>query len=470
MICPKCGKTIEDNALYCEHCGEDIKYVPEFELDIDFAADILAREVMQSKEEEEAKLRNEILLKKKKRTFFLIGISSVLLLCIFLVAGFVIYMNSYDYQIAKANSALSNDKYEEAISYLEKAYELHEEDTFLLFDLGEAYYRANKMDEFVLVMNQVISESDSESEYIIKAYNKLITYYDSTLDYLAIEKLLSSCEVDEVLLNNRRYIALPPEFSYPEGTYESMVPLKLSSNTAGKIYYTIDGTTPKIDDEYLFTAPLYLESGMHTVNAIFVNEYGLKSDMVSKVYHIQLAVPSAPEVFVDSGDYSKPTMIEILEFDDVTIYYTVDGTFPSDHSMMYKGPIPMPLGKSTFRFVGYNEDGIAGEITERNYNLILNTDYTTDTACYDIIKKMMDNGKISDTIGTAVGLNGWYKYQFQYPITIEGYGDFYVIVELFQDITGNREKTGTYYGVNIKDRMIYKLSKDELGNYLLEGF
>ena len=83
---------------------------------------------------------------------------------------------------------------------------------------------------------------------------------------------------------------------------------------------------------------------------------------------------------------------------------------------------------------------------------------------------MMDNGKISDTIGTAVGLNGWYKYQFQYPITIEGYGDFYVIVELFQDITGNREKTGTYYGVNIKDRMIYKLSKDELGNYLLEGF
>ena len=130
----------------------------------------------------------------------------------------------------------------------------------------------------------------------------------------------------------------------------------------------------------------------------------------------------------------------------------------------------MPLGRSTFRFVGYNDDGIAGEITQKDYYLTLDTELTTDTACYDIIKKMIEAGKISDTIGTAIGLDGWYKYQFQYPVAIEGYGEFYVIAELFQDIAGNREKTGTYYGVNINDRQIYKLSNDELGNYLLEGF
>ena len=239
--------------------------------------------------------------------------------------------------------------------------------------------------------------------------------------------------------------------------------------TAGKIYYTADGSIPEEKEEMLYTAPLYLEAGEHIVSAVFVNEYGIKSDIAVSEYTVVLAVPSAPEVLVDSGEYDKPTMIEVQEFDDITVYYTVDGTFPSNRSTLYKGPIPMPLGSSSFRFVAYNEDGVAGDITEREYSLILDTELTTDSACYDVIKKMMDLGKISDTIGTAVGSEGWYKYQFQYPIRIEE-EDFYVIAEVFQDVAGNREKTGTYYSVNIKDRNIYKLSKDESGNYLLQGF
>lgn len=470
MICPKCGKTIEDNALYCEHCGEEIKIVPEFELDINFAAEILAREVMQSKEEEAENLRKQMVAQKKKRSVILCSVAAFLVLCIGIGLGYYFYTDSYDYQIMKANAAIEEGEYENAVFYLEKAYELSKEDMSLLFDLGECYFRANQTDEFVLSMQTVIAVSDFGSELMIKAYNKLITYYDSMQDYAAIEMLLSACEVEEVLLENRRYIALSPEFSYIGGTYESMVPLKLSSNTSGKIYYALDEKMPFVGDECLYTSPIYLEPGTHTVSAMFVNEYGIQSPITTMVYVIELAIPNAPEVYAESGDYHQPTMIELLEFEDITVYYTVDGTFPSDRSTLYKGPIPMPLGKSTFRFVGYNEDGVAGDVTERTYNLVLDTELTTDTACYDIVKKMIETGKITDTIGTSTELNGWYKYQFQYPVTVEGYGNFYVIAELFQDIAGNREKTGTYYGVNITDRTIYKLSKDESGNYLLEGF
>ena len=470
MKCPKCGETIEENALYCKFCGEDIKIVPEFELDINFAADILAREVMLSKEEEAQTAKETELKQKKRHILWGLCAASCFVLLLAVGIGVFLYTHSYDYRIMKANAFLAKEDYEKATFYLEKAYQLDTQNIDLLLDLSECYHRAGKTEVYIQNLESVLADPKADNTQLYKAYNKLISYYADKEDYLSVGALLSTCEIDEIRLDYRHFIALPPEFSYPEGNYESMVPLKLSSNTAGKIYYTTDGTEPLEEERFLYTAPLFLEAGQHQISALFVNEYGLKSQIISKTYTVELAVPSAPEVFAQSGEYTSPTMIEILEFEDVTVYYTSDGTFPSEQSTLYRGPIPMPLGKSVFRFVGYNEDGVAGEITHREFYLTLNTELTTDTACYDIIKKMMETGKISDTIGTAVGLNGWYKYQFQYPVTVEGHGDFYVIAELFQDITGNREKTGTYYGVNILDRNIYKLSQDESGNYLLEGF
>ena len=35
MICPKCGKEIEEGKLYCEFCGEEIKIVPDFDPEIE---------------------------------------------------------------------------------------------------------------------------------------------------------------------------------------------------------------------------------------------------------------------------------------------------------------------------------------------------------------------------------------------------------------------------------------------------
>ena len=35
MKCPNCGNEMTENTLYCEHCGEDIHIVPDFEPDID---------------------------------------------------------------------------------------------------------------------------------------------------------------------------------------------------------------------------------------------------------------------------------------------------------------------------------------------------------------------------------------------------------------------------------------------------
>ena len=36
MKCPNCGADMKEGMLYCEHCGEDIHIVPDFEPEIEY--------------------------------------------------------------------------------------------------------------------------------------------------------------------------------------------------------------------------------------------------------------------------------------------------------------------------------------------------------------------------------------------------------------------------------------------------
>ena len=36
MKCPNCGAEMKEGTLYCEHCGEDIHIVPDFEPEIEY--------------------------------------------------------------------------------------------------------------------------------------------------------------------------------------------------------------------------------------------------------------------------------------------------------------------------------------------------------------------------------------------------------------------------------------------------
>ena len=35
MKCPNCGEEMAEGSLYCEHCGEDIHIVPDFEPELE---------------------------------------------------------------------------------------------------------------------------------------------------------------------------------------------------------------------------------------------------------------------------------------------------------------------------------------------------------------------------------------------------------------------------------------------------
>ena len=112
---------------------------------------------------------------------------------------------------------------------------------------------------------------------------------------------MNSCDNEVIRSTYQNLQAKAPEFGFEEGYYQEILPLKLSSNTAGSIYYTMDGSEPD-ENSLVYTAPIFLDNGEYTIKAVFVNQYGLVSDVVTKRYQIEIQIPIAPDVTTASGE------------------------------------------------------------------------------------------------------------------------------------------------------------------------
>lgn len=596
MICPRCGHKMRDDLLYCEKCGEEIQFVPDFEPEIeqsisdtlseinlnDFEGDFVddnnyndtdeyyidnnsyedilinnssssSEEYSEIYSEESNYIENEELaynnneveydeydkeyyddeeyydyeddyedeeedeflgdpfddfeyeshLFKKFVSFIKYSkLKWVILLAIIVIAALIsvgIYKftekmrtdNSVDYQTQLAAEAASNGDYSTAIEYMERALSLNSKDSSKKFLLSEYYFSNNEDDKALLMLWEIINEGGINS---IAAYKSMINYYVAKEDYTMIEKILSSCEDEAIKLEYGNYLALEPEFSIPEGTYEDAINIVLSGDVGGTIYYTIDGSEPTYESD-IFYNPIALEDlGVYTISAFYVNAYGIASDVVKKTYTIDISVPKAPNVVLDSGSYKIPLLIEVDVQNYCSVYYTTDGTLPTIFSNEYTGPIPMPIGDSHFIFVAMSQESIWGEVTEVDYNLTLESETDISEITQNLLNYSFVLGKTTDLQGHLLGNTTQYNYQISSAIAYnknddshieldhgqEGEEDiadtekakeikldditiYYLIVEYMVDNQGNSMKTGTIYLCDIKDGTLFNATKDEEG-------
>ena len=203
------------------------------------------------------------------------------------------------------------------------------------------------------------------------------------------------------------------------------------------------------------TGSLILEKGEYTISARFVNENGVLSEVVTKTYHIEYNEIYAPELNLYSGDYYYPDNIIVISDSD-EVYYTTDGSVPTYASNLYTGPIPIPLGKSNFKFAKI-VDGVTGEVAERTFYLELQTDFSTSDAVNVVIQYALDAGIIYDAAGHFDESGNAYCYEYQYVTNVNDIGHFYIVAEIFRTAEGMLTKTGTNYAVNIYTKQIFKL-------------
>lgn len=477
MKCPDCGAEIAEGHLYCERCGMEIQIVPDFEPEIENSITETLSTVGEEIEDNRSaqKDRNEGVKEQKRLISFwdkrqnkngflatVITFFAVIAITIF-AAVYLYHRNSVNYQVNQARVCAQAGDYEKAISYLEKAKKLKSNVAEVIFLQSNYYYKMGEMQKASDVLINLIARGQLEPDEKEKAYENIIAIWDEEGKYEEINELLFACEDSAISNQFQQYMAMTPEFGYLSGSYNEVVLLKMSANTTGKIYYTLDGSNPN-ENSMVYTAPLILESGEYQVAALFVNDYGIKSEVARSWYVINLTVPEPPELLIYSGSYQVPTMIEVAVPETGTVYYTMDGSNPTRDSLKYTEPVAMPLGRSNFKFVTISEEGVSSEIVSRSFDFTLNTDVTVSRAIDNVMQALFDRHVLSDLHGHSYEIKGKYVLKYNTIVEIQNLGYYYVLDEFIDSEDGTQTRTERMYAVEVYTGAPNRLVYDEYGN------
>ncbi len=136
-----------------------------------------------------------------------------------------------------------------------------------------------------------------------------------------------------------------PTFDPTAGTKNNPLYVTINCATPGAtIYYTTDGSDPTTSEtKQEYTGPVFVEKTT-TIKAYAVlgdgNGEGLfnnTSAVASANYTLKVATPTFNP---PAGNYSSPQSVTIsCATQGATIYYTLDGTTPSNKKILYTGPI-----------------------------------------------------------------------------------------------------------------------------------
>ncbi|MCR5596002.1 MAG: chitobiase/beta-hexosaminidase C-terminal domain-containing protein [Lachnospiraceae bacterium] len=474
MKCPECGNEMQEGHLICEVCGYEVQMVPDFEEDyepqidnhiVDDAIkidDIWADEAITDQLITDTGILIWAGIKHKVILGLILAVSMILII-IGAVWG-VRRISDADHQLDHARNLAAQGKYDSAISSLENIYVSHPEIAEILFLESEYYMELGKEDQAIDTLQRMISSGTYDSEDILSAYDRLINIYASSEDYESIAKLLNDCEYDEITLAYQNYVAFAPTFSYEEGRYENAIRLKISANTSGTVYYTLDGSIPN-ESSARYDGPIVLDHGEYLVSAIFINQYGIVSDVVTGKYDISNDIPNLPVVNADSGEYHEPVLITVEVPEGYKVYYTTDRSTPTQDSVEYIDPIPMPVKYSNFSFAAISEDGLSSEVVVRSYSLSFPDGIPLNEAVNILKKRLIERGLLDDMNGNSNRAPGRYTYEVISAIPISGQGDYYTIREFYHDGSGVETPTDTTYIVEI-----HQGSTAILGGNAVTGF
>lgn len=383
MKCSKCGAEIEVGSVFCKKCGEPVQMIPDYNiLEDDFLVSLLdeqqnAKQESKTLEEKTAKSKNNtsnragkestkkhngfaVLWKNKKaRGGIIAGIIALVILIVFLV----LYLTSYDHYVAKGKAADTKEEYTEALTYYNRAIKKNDAKAKAKILAANDYMKLTEYDKAEELLLSVI-EKDSDN---VSAYKSLIVLYLTTDSYDKLDFLQAQVTNQKIIDLFNDHLVSAPVFSVDGGKYDDDVIIELHAKT-GKIYYTLDGSDPT-EGGILYTEPFTLKEGTTTVQAVC--EDGEKvSEVIAKRYKISYADPEDPVVIPAGGSFTTPTTITVEVPEGASVYYTWDGTTPTQSSAKYTAPIDMKEGNNILSLLLVDKHGKTSNVSEYNYKYI----------------------------------------------------------------------------------------------------
>ena len=500
MICPKCGTEIKEGYLYCQTCGEEVIMVPDYEVEIEAGieetisevAGIIADEVASDTETGDGSIQDIIpplttepasalgdtkpydlpkepvnnsndtgrlerlldsLSEKigdRKNLGPVLLIAAALLMIVLIAWGThkivtaVKSYYSYDEQYAKAEEEFKRQEYESVVNTARHVISIKPEDEKARLLLADSYYALEKYDESIAVLEELLRDFPQDTAI----YERLLHNYEKEGDTESIIRLSQQSSTTAASALFGEYVSDDPEFNIDSGSYFEPQTIRLMCTGNGSIYYTTDGREPDKNSD-IYKSPIKIDEGETTISAIHINEKGVSSNVVSKTYTVKIITPEVPRIITQAGDYRTPTLIKVADPDAGTVYYTNDGTDPTlDNARVYEPPLPMPLGKSEYRFAIINDSGVSSEVVSAKYNLKLDAAVDVNTAQAGVQLRL-----------TALGhmvLDHEFVAKYGYYANDRSY----YVVEEYAETDGKKVRQNTLYAVDALTGEIFTLTRN----------
>lgn len=394
----------------------------------------------------------------KKSKLIIAGACGIAALVVIIIIVIAVNMNSknkksYKYNLEKGTQYYNTQDYDNAVTYLTKAYNTNDgkKNADMMYELADALVHVNQDDKAIEVLKSALSYDKMNEKalpLLAKLYqdekkgtelSELIKKYKGTKN----EALLSDYKVDE------------PTSSENPGSFEDSVEINLMASDGCTIYYTTDGSEPTTKSSK-YSSTIKIEKDDVTVKAIAVNSIGVASDVAEFKYSISLKAPDAPVLNPSESDVKVGTKIVIEGLaDDEKAYYTLNGSTPSANSSQYSGGITLDkAGNYVVSVIVINKHNLSSPVTRVSYNVSEEKTYTKDEAESILMKRFVSNNKVSQS-GTMVGGGGTAKLVYQNTTTISGTKMYYIRLDVN---SGNSTKTEGYYGVGVNNGQCYVIT------------
>ena len=385
MKCKNCGGEIPEGKVYCPFCGRPIQVVPYYNmLDEDALSSIIHEDkdagekasislISNGSESKEIREKGAFfngrakafsVKKRKKKILASAAFSALLISCV----SFGLYLNSYNYAMARGRKAFHKGKLTLAESAFTAAVSKRKEkDAESLYYLGLTYQKEKQNDLAESALKKAFS-IDSDNADIVKALVKL--YYDEndSSSLQALKYQVSDASLTDLI---DPYLLPKVEFSLQGGDFSDDQTLRLKGR-GGTIYYTLNGQKPGKKNSIRYTEPISITDGETRVRAVIINSDGKSGPVSEETYRITYQEPSQPQAAPDGGTYNAETFVTLTADENCKIYYTWDGSDPTSDSAEYTEPIAIPEGNHILSVIAVNQHNMVSRILRLNYVYLSN--------------------------------------------------------------------------------------------------
>ena len=203
--------------------------------------------------------------------------------------------------------------------------------------------------------------------------------YSPFLDSMGQRSFLSDIDIEGMQARyGERVQALPPDVTPDSGDYNgSQVTLSLAlptdhDNNISLYKYTTDGSDPTLDSTLWLPNNTFFLRNSAVLKIRQFHPTRSPSTIVSKTYTLTNGTPkvATPDITPPSGTYNEPHEVSITTATSgATIYYTLNGTVPTQSSTPYTGPLIIPTGSTTVRARAFKAGSDPSEIASETYNV-----------------------------------------------------------------------------------------------------